>query len=398
MKELYRHQLRKIVKLLARLTVAKFRPTVVGVTGTVGKTSTREAIYTVLYQSKVSRRTRENLNNELGMPLTILGDYAKSGSIFFWFGVIVSATVRLMLPKSFSSYPQVLILEYAADKPGDLAYLISIARPDISVVTAVGDMPVHAEFYDDADAVAREKRRLVEALPQGGTAILNADDRRVLAMREATDADIITYGFSMGSIMRIFDLKTNSSPISVNFKLEYKGASVSVALPETAGKSQAYAGAAATCVGIMFGMDMTVILKALSSYKPPAARMNFVQCKNGMLLVDDSYNAAPLSVSAAIETLKELPGKRKVAILGDMRELGMFSERAHEEIGRQAHEVFDVVVAVGEASKGMKGDYWFSDAQSALEPVKKLLQPGDLVLVKASHSIGLDAIAEELRK
>lgn len=393
------------MKLLARLTISKFKPIVIGVTGSVGKTSTKEAIYTILYRSKVSRRNLANLNNELGISLTVLGDYAQSGSIFFWLGVICSAVVRLIMPKFFYKYPEVLVLEYGATEPGDLDRAMEICKPHIAIVTAIGDMPVHAEFYGDADAVAREKMKLVKALKPDGVAILNTDDPRVLAMRDATIAKVITYGFAESADVKISNLRTETNPLKVNFTLSYKDSSESVSIEQTAGKIPAYSSAAGAAVAIALNHNLEKIAPELSKYVMPTSRISFIKCKNDILLVDDSYNSSPLAVRAVIETIKDIPAspaggpaKRKVAILGDMLELGKFSEQAHTEIGRLAHEVFDVVVAVGEESKLMNADFWYPDAQSALEPIKKLLQPGDLVLVKASHSIGLSAIANDLRK
>lgn len=397
MKEFYRVQLRKIIKLLARLTVLKFKPVVIGVTGSVGKTSTKEAIYLILYRSKVSRRNLANLNNELGMSLTVLGDYAQSGSIFFWLGVICSAIIRLIMPKFLYKYPEILVLEYGATEPGDLDRAMEICKPNIAVVTAVGDMPVHAQFYDNVDAVASEKQKLVEALSYDGVAILNADDPRVLAMRDATIANVITYGFASGADVKISNLRTEINPLRVNFTLSYKGSSEAVSIEHTAGKIPAYGSAAATAVAIALNYDLAKIAPELSKYVMPSSRISFIKCKGDILLVDDSYNSSPLAAAAVIETIKEIPAKRKVAILGDMLELGKFSEQAHTEIGKLAHEVFDVVVAIGNESKLMKADFWYPDVESALEPIKKMLQPGDLVLVKASHSIGLSAIANSLR-
>lgn len=401
MRNFFLKQLQKIVKTLARLTIARFHPTIIGVTGSVGKTSTKEAIYAVLSSVYKTRRNLANLNNEIGLPLTILGNYSNSGGFFFWLGAIIAALIRLL----FGGYPKFLVLEYAADRPGDLTYLLEIARPTISVVTAIGDIPVHVEFYENVEMVAREKSRLVETLTSTGTAILNADDERVLAMAAKTRAKIITYGFSEKANVRITNLETHietindlARPTGISFKLSYGGIVVPIRLSDTAGKPQAYAAAAAACAGIISKMNFVQIANALAEYKPLSQRMNFLNGIRNSLLVDDSYNASPLSVAAAIETIKSLPAMRKVAILGDMRELGKFSKQAHQTVGKMAREVFDVVVAVGQESKVMDADYWFSDAASALPPIKQLIKEGDLILVKASHSIGLEKIVDALRK
>ncbi len=411
--------IQRLTKLLARLTIAKFKPKIIGVTGSVGKTSTKEAIYTLLATTKRVRRTAGNFNGELGLPLTIVGDWSeeqlrpiardsKHISRFvkglFFLRIFCIAAARLVLPRSWQTFPEVIVLEYGADKPGDLAYLTSIARPDISVVTAVGDIPVHVQFYESVESVTREKSHLIEVLPPEGTAVLNADDSRVFAMREKTKASCMTYGFAGAALMRISDFENQyvttatgaSKPTGALFKLNYGGASVAVRLNNTAGTSQVYAAAAAACVAVASGLSLEQAAAGLAQYVPPPHRLHFLDGKGGVMLVDDSYNASPLSMASAIAAVKDLPAKRKVAILGDMRELGKFSEQAHQQIGEMARGVFDVIIAVGEESKVMKADQWFSDAVSALEPVKQLVRSGDLVLVKASHSIGLDKIARAL--
>ena len=211
--------LRKILKRLARLTVWKYNPEVIGVTGSVGKTSAKEAIFAVLANRSRSalierekwqiRKSEGNLNNELGVPLVILGDWGKrdlnlvsrsqpagtrkAAKAFFWLKVILIGAWETVFHSS--RYPKILVLEYGADRPGDLKYLLKIVRPKIGVVTAVGETPVHIEFYENAEEVAKEKSKLIENLPAGGYAILNYDDDLVLNMKNKTRAQILTFGF-----------------------------------------------------------------------------------------------------------------------------------------------------------------------------------------------------------
>src|SRR3989344_5729539 len=184
--------LKWILRTLAIWTVKKYQPGVIGITGSVGKTSTKEAIHTVLRSIRRVRASSGNFNNEIGLPLTVLGDWDKINGELFWLKVIFVAILKLIFPVK---YPEILILEYAADRPGDIRSLLEIAKPQIAAVTAVGDIPVHVEFYSGPDAVAREKAKLVEALSSTGMAILNFDDEAVLDMQERTRAHVMTFGF-----------------------------------------------------------------------------------------------------------------------------------------------------------------------------------------------------------
>ncbi|MEK7641311.1 MAG: Mur ligase family protein [Patescibacteria group bacterium] len=409
MKNFLRRQLKNFLRLLARWMIRKYQPSVIGITGTVGKTSTKEAIAAVLKSIRKVRSSSGNFNNEFGLPLTVLGEWEKTGGLFFWLKVIFSSILKLIFG---GKYPEILVLEYGADRPGDLKYLLDLARPQIGVVTAVGDIPVHVEFYSGPDAVAKEKARLVEALPAIGFAVLNYDDETVYDMRDKTRAHVITYGFGNGAEVRITNFENrveDGKPVGLSFKLEYGGSFVPVRLNSAFGKAQAYAAAAAAAVGFSFGMNLVRISEALNYYQVPPRRGRLVAGEKGTLIFDDTYNASPLSMHAAIDTMKEFKASRKVAVLGDMLEIGKYAIEAHEEIGRLAAKVFDILVTVGPRAKfiadaanksglSKKNIFTFDFADQAKDPVEDLIKKGDLILIKASRAIGLDKIVEEIRQ
>lgn len=409
MRSFLRNQLKSILRTLARWTLRKYQPGIVGITGTVGKTSTKEAILTVLRSIRKVRASTGNFNNEFGLPLTILGSWEKTGGIFFWIKVIFSSLTRLVIR---GSYPEILVLEYGADKPGDLKYLLEMARPQIGVVTAVGDIPVHVEFYSGPDAVAREKSRLVESLPAIGFSVLNFDDESVYEMREKTRAHVITFGFASGAEVRITNFENRiegGEPVGLTFKLEYGGSFVPVRLDGAFGRAQAYAAAAAAAVGFSFGMNLVRISEALAYYQVPQRRGRIIKGIKDTLIFDDSYNASPLSMHAAIDTMKDIKASRKIAVLGDMLEIGKYAIEAHENVGRLAEKVFDIIVTVGPRAKfiadaaqkaGMarKNIFAFDFADEAKVPVQELMKKGDLILIKASRAIGLDKVVEEIRQ
>ncbi len=409
MKTFLKNRLKSILRTLARWTLAKYQPGIVGITGTVGKTSTKEALLTTLRSIRKVRASTGNFNNEFGLPLTILGAWDQAGGPFFWLKVIVVSLLRLLIR---GSYPEILVLEYGADKPGDLKYLLEVARPQIGVVTAIGDIPVHVEFYSGPDAVAREKSRLVESLPAIGFAVLNYDDESVYEMREKTRAHVITFGFAGGAEVRITNFENrmeDDRPVGLTFKLEYGGSFVPVRLDGAFGRAQAYAAAAAAAVGLSFGMNLVRISEAMAYYQVPARRGKIINGVKQTLILDDSYNASPLSMHAAIDTMKDLKAPRKIGVLGDMLEIGKYAIEAHENIGRAAAKIFDILVTVGPRAKfiadaankaGMarKNIFTFDFADEAKVPVQDLMKKGDLVLVKASRAIGLDKVVEEIRQ
>lgn len=402
-------QLQKILKVLAGLMLNKYRPGIVGITGSVGKTSTKEAIYAVLRNVRRVRASSGNFNNELGLPLTILGDWQKIKGPFFWTRVIFSS-IRQLIFGGF--YPEILILEYAAAKPGDIKYLLEIAKPDIGIVTAIGDIPVHVEFYGGSDAVAREKSRLVEVLPAHGFAVLNFDDSTVLDMKERTRAHVMTFGFGENAEIRITNFENHHEDerlSGIAFKLEYGGSFVPVRLDNCFGKAQAYAAAAATCAGLIFGLNLVRISESLLYYQAPPRRMKLLNGIKETFIIDDSYNASPLSMHGAIDTIKDLKAVRKIGVLGDMLEIGKYTIEAHEEIGRLSAKVFDILITIGPRAKfiadlaiktGMskKNVFSFNTADEAKIKIQELIKKGDLILVKASRAMQLDKVVEEIRQ
>src|SRR3989344_5766969 len=305
--------LQRVLRILHIWTRRKYKPGVIAVTGSVGKTSTKEAIYAVLKHFRRARCSGGNFNNELGLPLTILGDWREISGKYFWLRVILTAIWRLVWR---SEYPEILILEYAVDRPGDIKYLLDIAHPQIGAVTAIGDIPVHVEFFSGPEAVAREKSKVVEALPASGFAILNYDDQAVLEMKQRTRAHVITYGFAGDAEVQVTNFENwmdGQRPAGIYFKLNYGGSFVPVRLEGCFGKAQAYAAAAAACVGLVFGNNLVKISEALLEYQSPPRRLKLIPGIKHTFILDDSYNASPLAMHAAIETVKDLKAARRVA-------------------------------------------------------------------------------------
>lgn len=397
-----------LLRTLAIWTIKKYQPGVIAVTGSVGKTSTKDAILTVLSRHRHVRATTRNFNNEIGVPLTILSDYKEISGRFFWFKVISMSLLRLVFRMR---YPELLILEYGVDKPGDMKYLLDIARPQIGVVTAIGEIPVHVEFFSGPEALAREKSKIIEGLPSTSFAVLNYDDDTVFDMRERTRAHIMSYGFGEGADVRITNYEVRMDgqvPAGISFKLNYGGSFVPIRLDGCFGKAQVYAAAAGASLGIIFGLNLVKIAEALLSFQAPSGRGKLIPGIKQTYIFDDAYNASPLSMRAAIDTMENLQAKRKIAVLGDMLEIGKYTVEAHEEIGMLIPERFNILFTIGSRGKfiaaaaekaGMpsKNIYSFDDADEAKLEIQKLIKKGDLILVKASHAIGMDRVIEEIK-
>ncbi|HPD55267.1 MAG: UDP-N-acetylmuramoyl-tripeptide--D-alanyl-D-alanine ligase [Candidatus Paceibacterota bacterium] len=403
--------LKNILRILAQWTLKKYKPAVIGITGSVGKTSTKEAVYTVLKGERNVRRSQGNFNNELGVPLTILGDYNAIRGILFWPKVIFQAIGQLLIFNK--KYPEILVLEMAADRPGDIQYLARLARPKIGVITSIGEIPVHVEFYSSPTAVAVEKARLIELLPANGFAILNRDDELVWNLRIKTRAHIISYGFKEDADIQIINFEykfdENEFPEGITFKIQYGNVFVPFRLFRVMGKPQIYSIAAAVAVGIVFGINLVKISDYLANYQPPDHRMQIIKGIKNSVILDDCYNASPLSMKAALETLGHFAQRRRVAILGDMLELGKYTTEAHEEIGKEVIKKVDFLICVGSAARliaesAIKHGFdknkvlVFNNSESASKIIKKEISSNDAILIKGSHAMQLEKIVEELKK
>jgi len=384
---------------------------IIGITGSVGKTSTREAIFAVLKNKYRVRRAEKNYNNEIGLPLTILGIPHHGRNILGWIYALIRANKRIVWR---TLYPEVLVLEYGVDHPGDMDYLLSIVKPNIAVVTAVGDVPVHVEFFSDPAELIKEKSKLIASLASAGYAVLNHDDYAVLGMKEKTRARIMTYGTEEHATFKITDYilsitkdeKGNDVPAGTSFKVQYGGDLVPVSLRDTFGMPQAYAATAAAAVGLILNMNLVEISEALREYNPPVGRLRLIKGIKSSLILDDTYNASPEAMWAALEVLKALPGKRKIVVLGDMLELGRFTEQAHRTVGGKAAQFVDLLFCVGARAKFIAEEaslklnptriFKFDSSEEAGRALDPLIREGDLILVKGSQAIRMEKAIFEI--
>lgn len=391
--------LEKILKILSKMVLKKYKPVIIAITGSVGKTSTKEAIFHVLKTHFGEHRVRKNIhnyNNEIGAPLTIFGLETGGKSILKW--LLRFLKIFYMLIDRIN-YPDFLILEMGADRPGDIKYLVDFIHPKVGVITAMGDIPVHVEFFKSPEAVAKEKRNLVSCLEKDETAILNYDDKRVKNMSKDLKSKILFFGLNEQADIKATNYSLNENEL--NFKLEFDGKSVPGKLIDVLGTQHLYSALAATAVGIVFNMNLIEIVEALKQFRPLSGRMRLIKGIKNSLIVDDSYNAALLSMQAALDSLK-IFNRRKIVVLGDMLEIGDYSLEAHKLIGKKANEIADVVFCIGARAKFIakeiknKPVFEFDTSDQARLAIQDEIKENDVILFKGSQGIRLEKIIKEV--
>ena len=350
------------------------RTKVVGITGSVGKTTTKEITATVLGAKYRVLKSEANYNNEIGLPLTLL---------------------------KLTNRHQRAVLEMGMYALGEIRTLCEIARPEIGVVTNVG--PVHLERLGSMEAIAAAKAELLESLPPHGFAMMNADDPFVRSMADRTRARPLFYGLTEGADVRATDVASRGLE-GVSFRLEFQGRSVDVEtkLPGRHIVSNALAAAA---VGLADGLSLEDVAAALAE-ADVQVRIRTHIGRSGATLIDDTYNASPSSVMAALDLLAEIPGRR-IAVLGEMAELGPASHEGHLAVGRRAAETADIIHAIGEEAKliaqaardaGHRAVHGWSTKEEAAEALLAGLREDDVVLLKASRAMAFETLVEALKE
>ncbi len=416
-RNIMRNIIEKLLAHLAKKILARYQPRVVAITGSVGKTSAKNAIAAVLGERFSVRVSPANYNTEFGVPLSIINADSPGNSAIGWLSVIAKAT-RLAYGSKID-FPEVLVLEYGTDKPGDLDHLCDIAKPEVGVVTRIS--PVHVENFGTLEKLIEEKATLVRRLAGDGLAVLNADDEHVLKMRDKTEAQIMTYGFSALADIRADNYSLLTKPdihfepgevIATSiFSLEMNRDIREVSLDNIIGLPAVFAALAGIAVGKHFGLELAEMIDGLKNFKPMPGRLRILPGIKGSILIDDSYNAAPASMIAALDLLREFPlveNNRRIAALGDMLELGSFSEEEHRKIGKVLVEKgIDVLVAAGERARdiargaleaGMSeaNIQTFRDSEEAGRWLDRSVESGDVILIKGSQGARMEKVTKDL--
>lgn len=403
--------LQKLLARRARAIIEAYKPEVIGITGSVGKTSTKEAIATVLSTCFHVRAAYKNYNNELGVPLTIIGSESPGRSVRGWQQVLAKAKQLTLTPDP--DYPAMLVLEMGIDHPGDMEYLTSIAAPTRAVLTRLGT--AHLEFFSSREALHQEKLRLAQAVSQEGVVIYNYEDEKLRAATQDLPVKTLGYGFSPAADIRAEHLSINFSGEAasrgVTFKLVSEGSAVPVFIPGVISRPAVLAALAGAAVGFSYDMNAIEIAQALKHFETPPGRMKLLEGIRQTMIIDDSYNASPEAVQESLKMLQTIPREDYHAswvVLGDMRELGTDSQTAHEKIGElcaEANNDYLVTVgndaeAIGQAAikQGLEpARVWhFSNAVAAADFLEKTLSEKDVILVKGSQAVRLEKIVKRL--
>jgi UDP-N-acetylmuramoyl-tripeptide--D-alanyl-D-alanine ligase len=356
---------------LARGYLSSFDLPVIAVTGSNGKTTTKDMISRVLQERFAVQRSIGNYNNEIGLPLTVLG---------------------------LEEGHEALVVEMGMRGLGQIAALAKICPPQVGVITNVG--PVHLELLGSMENIASAKGELLEALPRSGLAVLNGDDPLVRRLAGRTQAEVVFYGRAPGNDLQISGVVSDNQG-RVAFYAEGLGVSGEVAL-NIPGIHNAWNAAAALAVGLKFGVPFVQCRRALQDISLSAMRLEAVCTPSGAVILNDAYNASPASMRSALDTLAAMECLgRKIAILGDMLELGRISEQAHVEIGAYAAERCDNLFFVGRWAESYRRGAGRGEVFAAPDDFLRSLpqvRSGDLVLVKASRGLRLERVVERLEK
>lgn len=402
-----RQLLQSILKAISRGILWRAKPKIIGITGSVGKSGAKEAIALVLSKHFRVRASVGNLNNEFGVPLTVIGEAAPGGSVLGWARVILRGVLTMLWPRQ---YPEILVLEMGIDRPGDMDYLLSLTgTPDISVLTHVSAS--HLEFFGTVAAIGKEKGKLLAALTESGTAIVNADNAQAMKEVARTKAKVLTYGFAKEALVRadhVRVIQEQGTIEGVSFKLNYDGKSIPMRLPGVLGSHQVNTMLAGVAVGIALKLNLVDIGSALLDFRPLPGRLQVLSGREGQRLLEDSYNASAASIRSALMTLRELIAPRKVVILGDILEVGPTKLDEHRKlvpdlIASGATVFIGVGKYMEHLAAALQGTafpqahiYHFADVDQALRSVPALLRPGDLILIKGSQGLRMEKLSEVL--
>jgi UDP-N-acetylmuramoyl-tripeptide--D-alanyl-D-alanine ligase len=411
MNNLFKNAILWLIRKEAAAVLKKYKPKVVLITGSIGKTSTKDAVFAVLSQFAHVRKSEKSYNSDFGIPLSILGLESGWRNPLLWAGNLLKG-LKLVLMKE-KEYPEWLVLEVGARKPGDIQSAAGWVKADVVVMTAIGSTPPHIEFYESLQHLVEEKATLIQDLRKTGTFVVNADDPLAYDMRAKTDCPVISFGETTTANIQASHLAINYSkasdvPAGISFKVKIGSASIPVHMRWIFGKNHMYAAIAALAVAQSQGFDLIKAAKALEAYEVPNARMRLIDGVRGTFIIDDTYNASPQAMESAIETLGNVRATgRKIAVLGDMLELGKFTEDAHRRAGEKVALAADMLLTVGIRAKyisaaatehGMKKTAMrhAANATEAGEYLKDKLEKGDVILVKGSQSMRMERVVKKI--
>ncbi len=403
MRSFFKEMVVGILKVEARMALWRFRPKIVAITGSVGKTSTKDAIACALAPFFSVRKSEKSYNSDFGIPLTILGLENAAGNPFLWLKNLCVGATRIL---GTGKRPQWLVLEVGAGEPGDIARFAKTLSPDITVITRFAEVPVHVEFFESPEAVIQEKISLARAVKKGGTLVLGSDDEKVAALKSAfPDLHSVQYGLGEDREVSESDYEViyeAGLPAGISFRILVGARSFAVSVKGVLGRHLMQPVLAAFAVAHTLGLDLARVAESFRHFATPPGRMRLISGLNGSVIIDDSYNASPVAMHEALTALTSLKaGGGKIAVLGGMAELGQFSAEEHRKIGELAVRSCNRLVLVGKLAKGMLSDsqaQYFETSGEAAKALASEIQDRDVVLVKGSQSVRMERVVKVLMR
>lgn len=405
MKSIFKKIITNILFLESKLILKKYKPYIIAVTGSVGKTSTKDAIYSLISSNLKVRKSEKSFNSEIGVPLTILGVANAWSDPVAWLKNIFYG-LELIFFKF--PYPECLVVEVGADHPNDIKNVAKWLKPDIAVLTKVGSVPVHVEFFPSIESLLLEKFQLPKALKKDGIFIFSNDDIAIKSLAPAIERKQFTFAIDNNADLTAKDESILYEerdglkfPIGISFNLNLNNTNHIVKLEGVIGKQHIYPILGAVSVAIQKNIPIDNIINNISKHIPPRGRMNIIKGINDSTIIDDTYNSSPDALHEAINTLKKIETSgRKILVIGDMMELGQYSKSEHEKIrGAMNGGVFDVIT-VGQRAKVIarttKNDKSFNNSIEAGEYMKSIIIKGDIVLVKGSQSMRMERVTKSI--
>lgn len=407
----YQQKIKQFLAFLAKKILQKYQPVIVGVTGSIGKTSARHAIALALSTKYTVREPQRNYNNEIGIPLTIIGAKGVDESYFnilgfklAWLRVFFEGLCVWLLPLH---YPKVLVLEYGIDHPGDMDRLLAIARPSVVVVTTIG-VSHKANFQSQSDIVT-EKMKLPKSLSTDGLFLVNQDDSTIVAESHGVIARKVSFGQANADVQLVSASELLAVKAETTIKIQTPNESILTVKVPAVGTAHTEAVLVGVAVATAMGVEPVEITKGLMGYRGIPGRSNVLAGVKHSILIDDTYNAAPLSVQEALALFQRFPNNGpKIIVLGDMLELGEDAVSSHQQIGEVVATLNpDALVTVGPLGKiiaetaGRHGlvstrVHSFDSSEVAGGWLIQNLQPNSLVLIKGSQGVRMEKITKEL--
>ena len=392
-----------VLKIESQLVLSRYKPKIIAVTGSIGKTSTKDAVFSALKDVAYVRKSEKSFNSEIGLPLTILGLPNAWNNPFGWLENILKG-FWLYIWKH--KYPKWLVLEVGIGKPGDMKKTAGWLKTDAVIFTVIGETPAHIEFFESRKHLIEEKVQLIKTLKKDGLLVLNADDEAVIGLKEKSKRRTISYGLGDKAEVRasgenIF-YSEGGRLKGIIFRVDENGKSFPVILEGVFGKNHIYSAIATLALSVGMKWNVLEFASALKKQEVPPGRMRLLNGIQNTMIIDDTYNSSPFACQSALETLSKIKNNgRKIAVLGDMLELGKHTEEAHKNIGRVSKENADVLVVVGQRAEKIKEGaieegmnkeniFQFTNSISAGDFLKTYIKENDLILVKGSQGVRME--------